>query len=60
MCVCVREREREREQAGEGQRERGRQRIYSRLQAIVAESDVGLRPTNCEILTGAEVGCSTN
>ena len=40
---------------GEGQREkereRERERIPSRLHAISAEPDAGLRLTNCEIMT---------
>ena len=32
-------------------RERGRERILSRFHAISAEPDVGLNPTNCEIMT---------
>ena len=41
--MCNRGRERE--------RERGRESIPSRLCAVSAESDVGLKPTNCEIMT---------
>ena len=46
-----REREREREtvQVGEGQR--GKERIPSRLHIFSAEPDVGLDPTNPEIMT---------
>ena len=32
----------------------------SRLWAVNTEPDVGLEPTNCEIMTWAEVECSTN
>ena len=35
----------------ERDRERGRHRIRSRLQAVSTEPDVGLEPTNCEIMT---------
>ena len=40
---------------GGAQRERGRERIPSRLQAVSTEPDVGLEPTNCEIMTRAEI-----
>ena len=48
--------ERERERAGEGQRERvrergERERIPSRLLTVSAEPNVGLKPTNREIMT---------
>ena len=39
---------------GEGQRER-RQRLPSRFHVVSAEPDVGLDPTNSEIMTRAEV-----
>ena len=39
------------QRVGEGQRVRERERIPSRLRAINAETNVGLKPTNCEILT---------
>ena len=62
-----REREREREQVREWQREREREReretefeAGSRLRAFSPESDEGLGPTNCEIMTSAEAGCLTN
>ena len=48
------ERERAREHAcvsREGQRERERDRIPSRLCAVSAEPDMGLDPTNHEIMT---------
>ena len=38
-------------QAGEELRERGRERILSRLCAVSAEPDMGLNPTNHEIMT---------
>ena len=37
--------------AGEGQKERGRQRTPSRLCPVSADPDVGLDPTNHEIVT---------
>ena len=42
-------RETEKAQAGEGQKER--ERILSRLLAVRAEPNTGLKPTNREILT---------
>ena len=36
---------------GEGQKKRGRQRIPSRLHAVSAEPDEGLKLMNCEIMT---------
>ena len=42
--------EREKVQVPEGQRERRRERIPSRLYAVSAEPNAGLRLTNCEIL----------
>ena len=36
---------------GEGQRERGKERLSSRLYTVSAESDTGLKLTNCEIMT---------
>ena len=47
MFVCS---ERESEQAGEEQKER-RERIPSSLCSVGAEPDVGLEPTNREIMT---------
>ena len=35
--------------------ERGRQRIRSRLHAVSAEPSVGLKLTNCEIMTLAKI-----
>ena len=32
----------------------------SRLPAVSTEPDAGLEPTNCEIMTGAEVGHPTD
>ena len=40
-------------------RERGRARKLSRLHSINAESDVGLDPMNCEIVTWAEIKSQT-
>ena len=55
------ERERERSSAsrGVGQRDRERERIPSRLRAINAEPDAGLRLTNREIMTWAETKSRT-
>ena len=39
---------------GEGQRERGRERIPSRLHAVSAEPDTGLKLMNHEIMTEIE------
>ena len=57
-----RERHTHRVWAGEGQRETGRHRIWSGLQAPSCQhrADVGLEPTNCEIMTWTEVGHSTD
>ena len=41
----------EREHEGAGGKERGRDRIPSRLCAVSSEPDMGLEPTNCEIMT---------
>ena len=46
-------------QPGRG-RERGRHKIWSRLQAVSTEPDVGLEPTDCEIMTWGEVRCLTD
>ena len=40
-------------------REREGQRILSGLCTDNSEPDVGLEPTNCEMMSWAEVGCST-
>ena len=58
MFIFEREREREHEQGKS--RERGTQRIWSRLCTISAKPNGELEPTDCEIMTWAEVGCSTN
>ena len=47
--LILRESERGRER--ERERERGRERIESRLLVVSAESNMGLDPMNCEILT---------
>ena len=47
VCVCVREREREQERG----REKGRVGIPSSLHAVSKEPDLGLDPTDHEILT---------
>ena len=59
----MRQREREREsmnrvgsvKEGDTESETG-----SRLQAVSTEPDAGLEPTDCEIMTWAEVGCLTD
>ena len=58
LCLFLRERETECEQARG--RERGRHRIWSRLCAISTQPDAGLEPTSREIMTWAEVRCSTD
>ena len=45
---------------GEGHRERGEQKSWSGLCADSSEPNVGLKLTNCEIMTWADVRCSTN
>ena len=55
MCIYFWEREREQ---GRG-RERGRPRIQSRLCAISTEPSMGLKPTNHETMTWAEIRPST-
>ena len=40
---------------GEMGRDRRRARILSRLHTVRAEPDAGLEPTNCEIMTWAEI-----
>ena len=47
---------RERESARGGGAERGRARIPSRFYTVGTEPDVGLEPTNCEIMTRVKVG----
>ena len=42
---------RERERASKGGAEREGDRIPSRLHAVSAEPNMGLKPTNCEIMT---------
>ena len=44
-----------REREGDTESESG-----SRLRAVSTEPDVGLELTNCEIMTWAEAGCSTD
>ena len=51
--------ERERERERESTWERGRERISSRLHAISAEPDRGLKPTNPKIMTWAEIKSQT-
>ena len=50
---------RERAQAEEGQKERERERIPNRLYTVSPEPDVGLEPTNWEIMTCAEIKSQT-
>ena len=52
-------REREQSQVGEGQREE-KERIPSRIRTVSKEPDMGLEPSNLEIMTCAEVRCSTD
>ena len=40
-------------------REKGRERVPSRLHAVNKEPDVGLKHTNCEITTWAEIKSQT-
>ena len=60
LCLFIFEREKERKQ-GRG-RERRRHRIWSRLQALSCQHRArrGARTTSCEIMTSAEVKCSTD
>ena len=53
---------RDRESTRRGGSERGKHRIEagSRLRAVSTEPDVGLEPTNQEIMTRAEVRCLTD
>ena len=43
--------ERKRPPKEEGQRERDTEKIPSRLSTVSTEPDMGLKPTNCEIMT---------
>ena len=57
----MREGESDRARAGEGQRERDTEsEADSRLWAVSIEHDAGLELINWEIMTWAEVGCSTD
>ena len=66
VYLFLRQRETERE-LGRG-REKGRHRIWNKLQALSCQHkawvstkpDVGLKLTNCKIMTWAEVGCLTD
>ena len=63
VCCCLRERERERESTSRGGAEREgdtESEAGSRLRAVSTEPDAGLEPTDREIMTRAEVGCSTD
>ena len=53
MFIFERERERETDSTSGGGAEREGDKIQSRLQApaVSTEPDVGLEPTNCEIVT---------
>ena len=61
LFLTERERQRDRVWVGRG-RERGGHRIWSssRLWAVSTETDTGLKLTDCEIMTWAEVGRSTD
>ena len=53
----------ERQHVSRGEAERGgdtESEAGSRLSAVSTESDMGLQFMNCEIMTGAEVGRSTD
>ena len=53
----MRERQTDAECVEEGQREGGTEsEADSRLRAVIMEPDEGLKPTDCEIMTPAEVG----
>ena len=54
----MRERKRERESGGGAERKRDTESEAGpgSEQAVSAESDAGLEPTNCEIMTWAQVG----
>ena len=59
----MRERERERQSVSRGGAERGgdtESEAGSRLRAVSTEPDAGLKLTNCEIMTRAEVRSSTD
>ena len=55
MFVYFWERQTEKERKGDTESEAG-----SRLWAVSTEPDMGLEPTNCDIMTWAEVGCLTD
>ena len=55
-----RERETECEQGRGRERETQKPEAGSRLRAVSTEPDAGLKPTNCEIITWAEVGRLTD
>ena len=59
----MREKEREREKERGGQREKEgdtESEAGSSLWAVSPEPDTGLEPTDCEIMTWAEIGCLTD
>ena len=51
LVYIFRERERKREREGGRGTEREKERSPSKLHTVSAEPDVGLNPTNCEIMT---------
>ena len=56
-----RDRDRGRETAGGGgQKEKEKKRISSKLHNVSTELDVGLKPMNREIMTGAKIRRLTN
>ena len=62
LLIFERERETESMRVGEGQREETQnpKKAPGSEQGVSTEPNVGLEPTNCEIMTLAEVGCSTD
>ena len=59
MCVHARGWGRERKSMSRGEAERARERTPSRLCTVSLESDAGLEPTNCEIMTWAKIKIQT-
>ena len=51
MFIFEKERERWEKGGAERERERGRERIPSKIHTVSAEPNLGLKPTNCEIMT---------
>ena len=61
--LFLRERQRDREtehEQGKGRDRDTESEAGSRLWTVSTELDMGLEPTNCEIMTWAEVWCLTN